>query len=122
MTAVVVVTGMAGAVAHGHDVGDGHISGGWGDVKSSPAKVPAHGGAAATKGAAREVVVALGLAVWWRGVGCHACWLQLLVRLQRCNGSRITACCVGCLVVVDSVVAVVAVAARQWWCPGWRCL
>jgi hypothetical protein len=54
---------MAGAVAHGHDVGDRHISGGWGNVKSSPAKVPARGGAAATKGAAREVVVALGLAV-----------------------------------------------------------
>jgi len=63
VAAVVAVTGMAGAVAHGHDVGDGHISGGWGDVESSPAKVPARGGAVATKGAAHEVVVALGLAV-----------------------------------------------------------
>jgi hypothetical protein len=63
MAAVVGVTSMAGAVAHVHDVGDGHISGGWGNVKSSLEKVPARGGAAATEGAACEVMVALGLAV-----------------------------------------------------------
>lgn len=77
MATVVGVTGMAGAVVHGHGVGDGHISGGWGDVNSAPANVPAHGGTAATEGTVCEAVVALGLAV----CGCAV----LVSMLVGCN-------------------------------------
>jgi hypothetical protein len=94
MAAVVGVTGMAGAVAHGYDVGDGHISGGWSDVKSVPVKVSACGGMTVAERAVREAVVALRSAVCG-GVVLVAMLVGCNFQLQWCSGDSVLGCLFG---------------------------